>query len=99
MRSSLLTVLGMAYDGATRAMRTLLWLVVAAGLVGTVDRAGSIPTKPPAVRTPAFRVGERLTYQAKINFLNAGSATMTVVGIDTVRGRTAYHTSVRLLEG
>jgi len=75
-------------------MRTLLWLAVAAGLVGTVDRARSIaPTTSPsqAYATP-FRVGERLTYQAKLNFLNAGTATMTVVGIDTIRGHTVYHT-------
>jgi Protein of unknown function (DUF3108) len=73
-------------------MRTLLWLVVAAGLVGTTDRVRTVPAATRAVRAPAFRVGERLTYQAKINFLNAGSATMSVVGVDTVRGRLAYHT-------
>jgi hypothetical protein len=39
-----------------------------------------------------FRVGERLTYRAKINFLNAGTATMHVVGIEDIRGRPAYHT-------
>jgi len=39
-----------------------------------------------------FRVGERNTYQAKVNFINAGTATMSVEGIETIRGRPAYHT-------
>jgi len=40
-----------------------------------------------------FTVGERLTYNAKVNFLHVGTGTMTVVGIDTVRGHTAFHTA------
>ena len=32
-----------------------------------------------------FAVGEKLTYNAKINFLHVGSGTMTVVGIEEVR--------------
>jgi hypothetical protein len=39
-----------------------------------------------------FRVGERLTYRAKINILNAGTGTMSVVGVEDIRGRPAYHT-------
>lgn len=49
------------------------------------------PTRAAKSRMP-FTVGEHLTYQAKVNFLNAGTATMTVEGIDTVRGHDAYHT-------
>ena len=81
-------------------MRTLLLLAAAAGLVGTLDRTRAVSTTAPVVPAASiaarasvpFRVGERLTYQAKINFLNAGTATMTVVGIDDVRGHPAYHT-------
>lgn len=43
-----------------------------------------------------FRVGEKLTYDAKVNFLHVGTASMAVQGIDTVRGRRAYHTVFRV---
>ena len=73
-------------------MRTLLVLAVAAGLVAWTDRATAASTEPSAASVP-FEVGERLTYQAKINFLNAGTATMAVVGIEDVRGHPTYHTT------
>jgi hypothetical protein len=64
-------------------------------LVGAVDA-----TRPaPSLRTPEndplrvpFKVGEKLTYQAKVNFMNAGTATMTVEGIEQVRGHPTFHT-------
>lgn len=43
-----------------------------------------------------FTVGEKLTYNAKINFLHVGSGTMSVEGIDTIRGRPVYHTTFRV---
>ena len=86
---------GMAYDCATRAMRTLLLLVARSRARRERRRARSTPARRrPRARRP-FRVGERLTYQAKINFLNAGTATMSVVGIETDSRTTAYHTCSR----
>ena len=41
---------------------------------------------------PPFHVGERFDYAAKVNFLNAGSASMEVRDVETVRGQTTYHT-------
>ena len=82
-------------------MRLVLVAATAAALVGTADFRHSAPdshgalSPAPAVRAPGklpFRVGERLTYQAKVNFLNAGSATMDVENIEEIRGRPAYHT-------
>jgi hypothetical protein len=56
--------------------------------------------RAPVLQAPArprpFAVGEKLTYNAKINFLHVGSATMTVVGIEEIRGRPAFHTSFRV---
>ena len=40
-----------------------------------------------------FAVGEKLTYNAKVNFLHVGTGVMSVVGIDTIRGHTVYHTA------
>jgi Protein of unknown function (DUF3108) len=79
-------------------MRPLLRLAIAGTLMAPVvaprPKPASSPASTPtarAARTP-FQVGERLTYQAKLNFINAGSATMSVEGIESVRGRAAYHT-------
>jgi hypothetical protein len=77
-------------------MRTLLYLLAAAGTLGAADLSRSaarpVPAGEPAVFKVPFKVGERLTYAAKVNFMNAGSATMSVEGIETIRGRPTYHT-------
>lgn len=57
------------------------------------------PVAPAKAMRMPFAVGEHLTYQAKLNFLNAGTATMAVEGIDTVRGHHAYHTVFDLKGG
>jgi hypothetical protein len=41
---------------------------------------------------PPFHVGERFDYAAKVNFVGAGSASMIVQDIETVRGHPTYHT-------
>ena len=38
-----------------------------------------------------YRVGEELTYKAKFGAIPAGTARMRVEGVETVRGRQAYH--------
>ena len=75
---------------------TLGLLIVLAMGVGAAGAENVSPRKrQPAKETDSkpFAVGERLTYSAKVNFLHVGTGTMTVVGIDTVRGHTTYHTS------
>jgi hypothetical protein len=42
----------------------------------------------------ALLTGERWEYQAKYGVFSVGSATLQVIGIDTVRGRPAWHTRV-----
>lgn len=46
----------------------------------------------PAIAPRPYRLGERLEYNAKVNFLHVGSGTMTVEGLDTVRGHVTFHT-------
>ena len=74
-------------------IRPLLWFVGLTSLIAvqTAPAVGE-PTPPRNGFKVPFAVGERLTYQAKVNFYNAGKAVMSVEGIDTVRGRPAYHT-------
>lgn len=71
-------------------MKTLLCLIAAAGLIGTADYSPASEPEGP-FKVP-FKVGERLSYAAKVNFVSAGEATMSVEGIETVRGRPTYHT-------
>src|SRR4051812_26665844 len=79
-----------------RTMRIVLFLSGIAGLIGSAS-VGHAPdnSAPPAI-APApgrpFHVGEKMTYQAKVNFINAGSATMSVEDIEPIRGRPTYHT-------
>lgn len=59
--------------------------------------AGAQPAATPAsviafhVASVPFAVGEELKYSASFAGIRAGSATMTVAGIENVRGRPAYH--------
>jgi hypothetical protein len=79
-------------------MKTGLLLAALTGLVGGFGAAAT-PSWPQvaaveqdfAHKVP-FHVGEKLTYQAKVNFVNAGSATMSVEGVEPIRGRPTYHT-------
>jgi hypothetical protein len=76
-------------------MRTLVLLAVATGFIGSADHATRVrpePTSRPIETKVPFRVGEKMTYQAKVNFIKAGTATMSVEGIEAVRGRPTYHT-------
>ncbi len=66
--------------------------VLVTAVLGAPSSPG--PRAAPAIdpgRVP-FHVGERFDYQAKVNFINAGTASMSVEGIETVRGRPTYHT-------
>lgn len=81
-------------------MRIALLFVALTGLISAADspRAAFTPAGPRreepqlAYKVP-FHVGEKLSYQAKLNFVNAGSASMSVDGIETIRGHTTYHTT------
>jgi len=57
-----------------------------------------LPAQPPTAAPPStpmaavpFAVGEELVFHAKFGILPAGTARMRVEGIDSVRGRAAYH--------
>jgi len=57
-------------------------------------------TWPREERAPVpFAVGERAEYQVKFGFLSVGSASMDVVGIDTVRGQETWNTIFQLRGG
>ena len=70
-------------------------LVAATGLIGAAHVPHSSvslsPREATAFKVP-FHVGEKLSYQAKLNFVSAGSATMSVDAIENIRGHATYHT-------
>lgn len=77
-------------------MRSLALLTALAAVVGVAHVSQpELPAHAQETNEPLkvpFKVGEKLTYTAKVNFLNAGTATMSVEGIETIRDRPTYHT-------
>ena len=72
--------------GVTRATRALLGALVL--LVSPAARALHAQ-QGEAARVP-WSIGERFSYDVKFGFIKAGRAEMTVVGIEQVRGRSAW---------
>jgi len=69
--------------------------VFAALLLSPTGLQAQSPIGAPA----AFGVGESLIYDVKYGFLNVGTGKMEVVGIDTVRGREAWHFRLAIRAG
>jgi hypothetical protein len=62
-------------------------------LVGTPPASPSqVVTSPLAMRVP-FGIGERFDYDVKLGSLKVGSSAMEVRGVETIRGREAWHTA------
>jgi hypothetical protein len=64
--------------------------------------APPIPVPPPVIRAAPvvpFPVGERLTFGARYGIFSVGSATMEVMGIDTVRRIETVHIRFRISGG
>jgi len=76
--------------------------LIAIGLVAmsaaTTTQAQTSSSTTPADSRP-FVVGERLSYDVHFGVIKVGSGSMEVRGIDTVRGRPAYHTTFRITGG
>ena len=70
----------------------LFCLLGLAGLIGLSSTRPEPAAATARVAAVPFKVGEKLEYQAKVNFMSAGKATMSVEDIVAIRGRPAYHT-------
>lgn len=57
------------------------------------------PWMRPADAAVPYAPGERLTYEVKLGWFSVGEGHMSVVGIDTVRGRPAYHVQLGIKGG
>jgi uncharacterized protein DUF3108 len=76
--------------------------LVVAFLAATVTVAAAGAQQPGPLGTTRqypFAPGERLTYDVQFGAVKAGTGSMEVRGIDTVRGREAFHTVFRINGG
>ena len=79
----------------TGAVATYLGLTPAVGQ----DRTPTAAVSSGAVATRPFGPGESLRYDVRFGSIRVGTGTMDVKGIETVRGRPAYHTVFRVTGG
>ena len=75
----------------------LLPTVASAQNVAQAGSANAADAGAPAA--VPFAAGERLTYDVKFGFLHVGNGSMEVAGIDSVRGRQAWHTIFQVRGG
>ena len=73
----------------TSLMADVLAIVVALTTAGEPRQQVPVP----------FSIGERLEYDVKFGVLKVGSGRMEVMGMETVRGREAWHTSFTVKGG
>src|SRR5438067_97626 len=83
------------------AQDTVCTGVIVGGSSGTATPPVPPAPKPTIHPAPAvlFPVGERLTFQAKYGLFSVGSATMEVMGIDTVHRAETVHIRFRITGG
>jgi hypothetical protein len=72
-------------------MRTAAVIAAAFFIAGPLPAQTATAESGPSMAPVPFAVGEELVFHAKFGVIPAGTARMRVEGIDTVRGRAAYH--------
>jgi len=75
-------------------MRLALPLTVA--LVAAAAAVRPPETELVPVSPRPFKVGEELTFSAKVNFLNAGTATLKLASVESMRGHATFHSVLDL---
>ena len=70
--------------------------VALAGLLGLTHDDKPKSQRSNAIAPVPFAPGERLGYDVHFGPLKVGTGSMEVTGVDTVRGRAAYHTTFRI---
>jgi len=78
------------------------WTIVVGVAVGAMSSHTTQAQTANAAPSPSarpFTPGERLTYDVDFGPIKVGKGTMEVAGIDTIRGRPAYHTTFRINGG
>lgn len=74
----------------SRVARTLVGALTLLVAATSPSPAQGSPLPADAVSVP-WSVGERLRYDVRFGFIKAGSGEMRVMGVETIRGRPAWH--------
>src|SRR5262252_887237 len=76
------------------------WRLIMIGLLAVTVAKGTRaqPASTTAASRP-FSIGERLSYNVYFGPKKVGSGSMHLVGMDTIRGRPAYHATLRIKGG
>ena len=103
-KGSAMVLLALLAGGPLRAQDTLCTgkIVGSSGSGSPVPPAASTSISAPVMHRPAavpFPIGERLTFSAKYGLFSVGSATMEVMGIDTVHNAETVHIRFRISGG
>jgi hypothetical protein len=87
--------------GSLRAQDTICTGKIVGSSSSTAAPASSSTSRPVLHMAPAmpFPIGERLTFSAKYGIFSVGSATMEVMGIDTVHNVETVHIRFRISGG
>ena len=82
-------------------MRIAALVLAAVSASASAQDTIPIATPPvlPARMAVPFGKGERADYQVKYGPFSVGRGTMEVIGVDTIRGREAWHTAFRVRGG
>jgi len=75
----------------TRTAATIAATLFIAGPLRAQPATAAVAAPPTSIAPVPFAVGEELVFHATFGVLPAGTARMRVEGIDSVRGRAAYH--------
>ena len=78
---------------------SLIAIGLVAMSVASTTQAQTIPGTTTTTVSRPFVLGERLSYDVYFGAIKVGTGSMEVSGIDTVRGRPAYHTTFRVNGG
>ena len=79
------------HHGVSPSARALLGAFALLHVASAVNRLDAQVTALPVDAAPVpWKVGERFGYDVKFGFIKAGSAEMTVAGVESVRGRAAW---------
>lgn len=97
--SRLLSVAPLGVCSAVRRHIARLTLAAALVLPAAASSYASAQQSDGAARANAYGIGESLVYDVKFGFVNVGTGRMDVLGIETIRGRKAWHTKLEIKGG
>lgn len=77
---------------ALSALAACSCMVLSAGEPAWAQQPGAPDDRPLAIQD-----GEAMVYDVRFGFLDVGTARMNVIGVETVRGRDAWHTRLEIV--